>query len=495
MPLRNLPIRRKLMVSMLLTSAVVMVLLEAAYVGYDFYALRRAMVRQVATLGEVTARNSSAALAFFSHADATEILAALRAEQHLRAAAIYDDGGKLFATFPPEAAAGGFPRTVGADGYRFANNSLVGFEPIQQRERRLGTLYLEYDSASVIRTWLWGCLRIVAVAMALAFAVAYALSRALQAQISGPVLALAGTMGRITSTHDFALRASRHGADEIGDLTVGFNDLLARIQEREDALRESQQDLERKVRERTAELLVAKEQAESSDRTKSEFLATMSHELRTPLNAIIGFTGTLLMKLPGPLTADQEKQLNTIRTSARHLLALINDLLDVAKIESGKMTPRVEAVSCRTLVEEVATALGPAAEKKGLTFEVRLGTEDPVVQTDRRMLSQIMINLTNNAIKYTDAGSVVVTLAQRGSGMNRVIDYSVADTGCGIRVEDQARLFQAFSQVDSSSTRRFEGTGLGLHLSQKLAALLGGEITFVSEFGKGSTFMLHLPGG
>jgi len=221
----------------------------------------------------------------------------------------------------------------------------------------------------------------------------------------------------------------------------------------------------------------------------------MSHELRTPLNAIIGFTGTLLMRLAGPLTPDQERQLTTVRSSARHLLSLINDVLDVAKVESGRFTLKLEPTSCNSVVEEVATTLRQSAEKKGLAFEVRLPEQDVIIPADRRTLSQIVINLVNNAIKYTDFGNVVVSVARIRDSQGIATTIGVADTGSGIRSEDQAKLFQAFSQVDSSSTRRFEGTGLGLHLSQKLAALLGGQITLVSEYGKGSTFTLRIPEG
>ncbi len=232
---------------------------------------------------------------------------------------------------------------------------------------------------------------------------------------------------------------------------------------------------------------------QSAAEAKDRFLANMSHELRTPLNAIIGFTGTLLMHLPGPLTEAQEKQLNTIQGSARHLLSLINDLLDVAKIESGKHELRLGPVSCAEVIDEVAATLRPLAEKKGIAFRVEAGGDgDLVVRTDRRALSQIVINLLSNAIKYTDAGEVSIRLVRRRAGAAALGAIEVADTGAGIRTEDQAKLFQAFSQIDGSSTRRHEGTGLGLHLSQQLAGLLGLRITFATRFGEGSTFTLHL---
>jgi PAS domain S-box-containing protein len=232
---------------------------------------------------------------------------------------------------------------------------------------------------------------------------------------------------------------------------------------------------------------------ENANLAKDRFLASMSHELRTPLNAIIGFTGTLLMGLPGPLTGDQDKQLRTIQASARHLLSLINDLLDLAKIESGKVEINFEAVDCQSVVQEVASALRPLAESKGLVFETRLPTQLCVVQTDRRALSQIIINLTNNALKFTEHGQVCLELRQRQENGRVPTEVSVVDTGVGIRPEDQVKLFEAFSQVDSSAARRHEGTGLGLYLSQKLATLLQGYITFASEYGQGSTFTITLP--
>jgi protein-histidine pros-kinase len=232
---------------------------------------------------------------------------------------------------------------------------------------------------------------------------------------------------------------------------------------------------------------------EKAAEAKNRFLATMSHELRTPLNAIIGFTGTLLMKLPGPLTIEQEKQLNTVRTSAKHLLSLINDLLDLAKIESGKVELNLEPMACGLLLEEVASQLQPMANEKGIKFEVVVPQQDLNTRTDRRAFSQIAMNLVTNAIKFTDEGRVTLTLRYEGDAPNAVTIVEVEDTGCGISQSDQALLFKAFTQLDSSTTREHKGTGLGLHLSDKLADLIGGSITCESEVGIGSTFRLTIP--
>lgn len=245
--------------------------------------------------------------------------------------------------------------------------------------------------------------------------------------------------------------------------------------------------IERTLHEKNIEL-------EKANLAKDRFLAGMSHELRTPLNAIIGFTGTLLMRLPGPLTDDQEKQLRTIQTSAKHLLSLINDLLDLAKIESGKVQLHLEPVNCQTLIADLTETLSPLARQKGLRFRAEFPPRPLSVFTDQRALRQILINLTNNAIKFTDAGEVRITLTERSENEHNMVSITVTDTGVGIKEEDQTKLFQAFTQLDSTSTRRFEGTGLGLYLCQKLADLIGGKLTLQSRHGDGSAFTLSLPG-
>jgi protein-histidine pros-kinase len=231
----------------------------------------------------------------------------------------------------------------------------------------------------------------------------------------------------------------------------------------------------------------------NANQAKDRFLASMSHELRTPLNAIIGFTGTLLMKLPGPLNADQEKQLRTVQTSGRHLLSLINDLLDLAKIEAGKVELAPALIDCRALLEEVMAGLQPQAQAKGLRVELVASDAPLAFCTDRRAISQISINLLNNAIKFTAQGCIRVHLERTDTAARRSLRVAVEDTGVGISEEDQHKLFAAFARIVGAGQRMEEGTGLGLHLSQKLATLLGGEISLRSAPGKGSTFTLLVP--
>lgn len=238
------------------------------------------------------------------------------------------------------------------------------------------------------------------------------------------------------------------------------------------------------------------DELERASQAKNRFLASMSHELRTPLNAIIGFTGLMLMKLPGPLTMDQERQLNAVQSSGKHLLSLINDLLDLAKIESGHVQYAAEPVVWQSVVIEVVTALRPFAQMKGLVLDTAMPSAEIVALTDRRALHQILLNLTNNAIKYTERGWVRIDLAQRVQGAQVVTEMSVSDSGVGISEVDQAKLFEAFAQVGAPA-REVESTGLGLYLCRKLADLLGGRIELQSEPGRGSrfAFVMHREAG
>ncbi len=250
-------------------------------------------------------------------------------------------------------------------------------------------------------------------------------------------------------------------------------------------------ELERRVAERTAELAVARDRAEESDRLKSAFLATMSHELRTPLNSIIGFTGILLMGLVGPLTGEQKKQLTMVQDSARHLLELINDVLDISKIEAGQLDLARDPFDMPTTIRSSLEKIAPLAAKKGLALSTVIAPTIGPIVGDRRRVEQILINLLSNAVKFSAQGEVRIESHVEDAWLvTRVID-----TGIGIRPEDVDTLFKPFRQVDTGITRQYEGTGLGLSICKRLAEGMGGTIRVESEWGKGSRFIFTLPLG
>ncbi|MHC1730287.1 MAG: PAS domain S-box protein [Syntrophobacteraceae bacterium] len=254
-------------------------------------------------------------------------------------------------------------------------------------------------------------------------------------------------------------------------------------------LRRYRDHLEEMIEERTAELKIAKEQAEAADHVKSVFLATMSHELRTPLNLIIGFAGILEQELTGPLNNEQKRQLGLVRESGSHLLNLVNDVLDISKIEAGQLEVSEDPFNLRALIQRVAQSVKPMAEEKRIGFELEIAPDVDLISSDRRRVEQILLNLLGNAIKFTHEGMVRVTCLLHG----REVSVEINDSGIGIKKEDMDKLFRPFQQIQSDETERIEGTGLGLSICKKLLDILGGKIVVASEWGKGSTFSFTLP--
>lgn len=285
----------------------------------------------------------------------------------------------------------------------------------------------------------------------------------------------------IANSHDLEYKGKKARIAVVTDITER--------KKAEEEIRELNQTLEYRVAKRTAELAVAKEHAESADRLKSAFLATMSHELRTPLNSIIGFTGILLQELPGKLNEEQKKQLGMIRKSGRHLLSLINDILDLSKIEAGQLILSNEMFSISEVIQNVADLCKPLADSKELELTYTIEEDMSLVESDKFRIQQIILNLVNNAIKFTDRGKVHIDTRQTES----YTCVSVIDTGIGIKPEELGSLFKPFIQVDNNITRKHEGTGLGLSICEKLITLAGGTIEVVSEFEKGSSFTIKLP--
>jgi len=247
--------------------------------------------------------------------------------------------------------------------------------------------------------------------------------------------------------------------------------------------------MEAKLEQKTIELEQVNIRLQEMDRLKSIFLASMSHELRTPLNSIIGFTSLILEGMVGEINEEQRIQLTLVKCSADHLLSLINDVFDISKIEAGKVEFSLEEFRLNDVIEEVVESFSPIANLKSTEIFEEM-PKGITLFSDRRRVKQVLMNLISNAVKFTEQGSVkIVGRVLRDD----ILEISVIDTGIGIRKEDMNRLFMPFQQVDTSLTKKHEGTGLGLHLTKKIVTLLGGNISAKSEYGKGSEFTFTIP--
>ncbi len=282
----------------------------------------------------------------------------------------------------------------------------------------------------------------------------------------GKVISVRGIIQDITE--------SRKVADELAVYRKKLEDLV--------------HDRTRELGEKARELEHANIRLQEIDRLKSVFLASMSHELRTPLNSIIGFTGVLLMGMSGALNDEQKKQLTMVKNSAQHLLNLINDILDISKIESGKVDLALEEFSLEDIIHETTSLFSQTVAEKNIDLLVDF-PERITLFSDKRRVKQVIINLLNNAIKFTKEGYVKISCNKTDD----FLELRVIDTGIGIKKEEMHKLFYPFQQIDESLTKKHEGTGLGLHLVKNLASLFGGEVSVRSEYGKGSEFIVKIP--
>ncbi|MEE4355129.1 MAG: ATP-binding protein [Desulfococcaceae bacterium] len=496
-----LSIKQKIILITLLTSGITLLLASFAFVSKEVLTFRDNLVKDLSSLANVVGMNSEGALVFDDRYTAERHLSAFRANPGIIFACIYRQDGKVFATYlSPDAEEKHISAPpIRETSHSFDDEYLYLFQQIIIEKTIIGTIFIQHDLKN-IRIQVRQYLLIVCGIVFVGFAVALLLSSFLQHIISAPILELAETARIISQKKDYSVRARKRSSDEIGILIEGFNEMLREIQSQEKELTEHREHLEDLVIERTAALresnaalLQAKEEAEAANRAKSEFLANMSHEIRTPMNAVLGFTELLYANIQ-----DEKHRawLDSIRSSGKGLLSLINDILDLSKIEARKMDLQYEPVSLAAVFREIEDIFSLKIKNKKLDFMIEIDPDIPEsLLLDEVRLRQVIFNLIGNAVKFTQEGYIKLSARKlpKSDGEGSIdLMMCVEDTGIGILPGSQEKIFEAFRQQDGQSTKKYGGTGLGLTITRRLMEMMGGSISVQSKVGKGSTFTIIL---
>ncbi|MDX1483905.1 MAG: ATP-binding protein [Alphaproteobacteria bacterium] len=494
--LSDYPIKRKLIALVLVTSIVVLMVATLIPLLANIAQIHDTTRKEMATIARILGDNSTAALMFNDKTDAGKVLQAVEAKRNILAAFITRPDGSVFAAHVSRHAPDGIQRAgprlnemmlpallPGVRPQPVRKLEIAGVaamavtEPVMIDHSMIGHVHLVSDLESVTSAVLvQGA--VTAIAVIAAIFLAMLLSLKMQTQISGPIQRLARTMQRIRASEDYSIRGEKSGNDELGMLTDGFNAMLDDIQSRDAALR------------------MAKQQAELANRAKSEFLANMSHELRTPLNAILGFSDVMGKELLGPMGNPRYRgYIKNINESGRHLSDIINDILDLSRIEVGQLRIVEDSLDIPRVIDKSIRLLRPRMDALGHDIATEIEGDMPRVFADERLVKQCLTNLLINAMKFTPSGGRIAVRAwcEGGSDGPGDVKIEVSDTGIGIDRDKIDKVLLPFYQVDGTLERTYEGLGLGLPLVKSFIERHDGSIDLESTPGRGTTVTLTLP--
>jgi len=475
--LRQTTVTRKISRLTMIVSSMAVLIAAMVGVWQQYDAARKQMNTQLTILAQATAYNAASPSMFGNDKEASEALRVLQVDPEVVAARLILPNQQILAEYYRQ-----------QSGLQNIDNQIA--VDVVWKNEVVGKLLMDVD-LSILRTQLYRQIGVALLTALIALALVGIFANRFTRIITRPLRQLSELAHSVGEEGNYSMRAEATEArDEVGLLTQRFNAMLDRIETQDNELRKQQELLEHRVEERTHQLRQETQRAEAASRAKSEFLAVMSHEIRTPLNGILGMTNMLI---DSPLDAKQKRFARVARSSGEDLLSIINDILDFSKIEAGRLDLEPRPFQLNSLLEDLAERYAPIAQGKGLELLCNTPIPPLSVEGDAARLAQVLTNLLSNAIKFTSHGEVMLAVECVGETAQEVrLHFSVKDTGIGITEEQQTKLFNAFTQADTSMTRKYGGTGLGLAISQRLVKLMGSEILIESHFGEGSHFHFSL---